>query len=94
MTSAVLDRPRQPAHRTPPSASNFTGTLALLRLYLRRDRIVAPLWILLLSVPLAGVYVGSTDSVYPTRFRLLASDDEGWGCCWSQGWRARSWRTS
>jgi ABC-2 type transport system permease protein len=50
----------------PSSASNFTGTLNLLRLYLRRDRIVAPLWILLLSVPLATVYVGSTSSVFPT----------------------------
>ena len=40
--------------------------MVLLRLYLRRDRIVAPLWILLLSVPLATVYVGSTAAVYPT----------------------------
>ena len=46
--------------------SDFAGTLRLLRLYLRRDRIVAPLWILLLSLPLASVYVGSIGSVYPT----------------------------
>ncbi|HEY5840074.1 MAG TPA: ABC transporter permease [Mycobacterium sp.] len=66
MSTAILDKPRQPAHRPSPRTSSFTGTLNLLRLYLRRDRIVAPLWILLLSVPLATVYVGSTAAVYPT----------------------------
>ncbi len=66
MTTAVLEHPQRPAHRPQPRTSNFTGTLGLLRLYLRRDRIVAPLWILLLSVPLATVYVGSTAAVYPT----------------------------
>ncbi|OBK35975.1 ABC transporter permease [Mycobacterium sp. 1245111.1] len=35
------------------------------RLYLRRDRIVLPLWVLLLSMPLATVYVGSIEKVYP-----------------------------
>ena len=38
----------------------------MLRLYLRRDRISLPLWVLLLSVPLATVYVGSIEKVYPT----------------------------
>lgn len=38
----------------------------MLRLYLRRDRISMPLWVLLLSVPLATVYVGSIEKVYPT----------------------------
>uniref|UniRef100_UPI0035CCA365 ABC transporter permease n=1 Tax=uncultured Mycobacterium sp. TaxID=171292 RepID=UPI0035CCA365 len=42
-----------------------SGTFGLLRLYLRRDRIVLPLWVLLLSVPLATVYVGSIEKVYP-----------------------------
>jgi ABC-2 type transport system permease protein len=37
----------------------------MLRLYLRRDRVVLPLWVLLLSVPLAAVYVGSIEKVYP-----------------------------
>ncbi|TQF65536.1 ABC transporter permease [Rhodococcus spelaei] len=46
--------------------SNFTGTFRLLRLYLRRDRIVLPLWVLLLSLPLASVYVGSIASLYPS----------------------------
>ena len=38
----------------------------MVRLYLRRDRISLPLWVLLLSVPLATVYVGSIEKVYPT----------------------------
>ncbi|OBA77986.1 ABC transporter permease [Mycobacterium sp. 1164966.3] len=38
----------------------------MLRLYLRRDRISLPLWVLLLSVPLSTVYVGSIQKVYPT----------------------------
>jgi ABC-2 type transport system permease protein len=61
MTS-TLERPaaHAPAHRSP-----FTGTLGMLRLYLRRDRIVLPLWVLLLSMPLATVYVGSIEKVYP-----------------------------
>jgi ABC-2 type transport system permease protein len=39
----------------------------MLRLYLRRDRVSLPLWVLLLSVPLASVYVGSVLKVYPTQ---------------------------
>ena len=39
----------------------------MLRLYLRRDRVSLPLWVLLLSVPLASVYVGSILTVYPTQ---------------------------
>jgi polyether ionophore transport system permease protein len=45
--------------------SAFSGNLEMLRLCLRRDRIVLPLWVLLLSVPLATVYVGSIEKVYP-----------------------------
>ena len=48
----------------------------MLRLYLRRDRIALPLWVLLLSVPLASVYVGSVLKVYPneaTRAGFAAS---------------------
>ena len=63
----VLDRPHRPAHEAPARGSQFTGTLALLRLYLRRDRIVAGAWVLLLSVPLGTVYVGSVAAVYPTQ---------------------------
>jgi ABC-2 type transport system permease protein len=66
MSTATLHRPPHPAHRASAGSANFTGTVDLLRLNLRRDRIVAPLWILLLSVPLATVYVGSVNAVYPT----------------------------
>jgi ABC-2 type transport system permease protein len=64
--ATVLDRPH-PAHQAPARGSDFTGTLGLLRLYLRRDRIVLPLWVLLLSIPVASVYVGSTEAVYSTQ---------------------------
>jgi len=63
-TTATGPRHARPAPQ--PADSEFTGTLGLFRLYLRRDRIVLPLWVLLLSVPLASVYVGSIESVYPT----------------------------
>jgi ABC-2 type transport system permease protein len=66
MSTATLDRPRRPAHPAPRVGSNFSGTLGMLRLYLRRDRISLPLWVLLLSVPLATVYVGSVLKVYPS----------------------------
>src|ERR1700757_623981 len=66
MSTATLDRPRNPAHPAPRAGSNFSGTLGMLRLYLRRDRVSLPLWVLLLSVPLASVYVGSVLKVYPT----------------------------
>src|SRR5246127_418659 len=67
MSTATLDRPRNPAHPAPRAGSNFSGTLGMLRLYLRRDRISLPLWVLLLSVPLASVYVGSVLKIYPTQ---------------------------
>lgn len=65
--SAVLDRAHQPAHQAPQRGSALTGTHYLLGLYLRRDRVVLPLWVLLLSVPLSTVYVGSIEAVYPTQ---------------------------
>ena len=65
LMTATLERPQQPAHEAPRRGSAFTGTLGMLRLYLRRDRIVLPLWMLLLSLPLATVYVGSIEKVYP-----------------------------
>ncbi|HUE35253.1 MAG TPA: ABC transporter permease [Mycobacterium sp.] len=67
MSTAILDRPRPPAQPGPRRSSNFSGTLGMLRLYLRRDRISLPLWVLLLSLPLATVYVGSIEKVYPTQ---------------------------
>ncbi|WP_330185216.1 ABC transporter permease [Nocardia sp. NBC_01503] len=50
----------------PLRSTGFTGTGQMLRLYLRRDRIVLPLWILLLSLPLGSVYINSIVSVYPS----------------------------
>ena len=73
--TTLLERPH-PAHQAPNRGSGLTGTLDLLRLYARRDRIVLPLWVLLLSVPLSSVYIGATAAVYPTaaeRATLAAS---------------------
>jgi ABC-2 type transport system permease protein len=67
MSTTILDRPHPAAQHGPQRSSNFSGTLGMLRLYLRRDRISLPLWVLLLSVPLATVYVGSIEKVYPTQ---------------------------
>ncbi|WAC92865.1 ABC transporter permease [Mycobacterium sp. Aquia_213] len=64
MSTATLERPGRFA---PHRGSNFTGTLSMLRLYLRRDRISMPLWVLLLSLPLATVYIGSIEKVYATQ---------------------------
>ena len=64
-----------PRHRRPEPvrpASSLTGTLGLLRLDLRRDRIVLPLWVLLLSVPLGSVYIGSIETVFPTAAQRAA----------------------
>lgn len=63
MRTTAPARPSLPGRR---AGTAFAGTTQLLRLYLRRDRIVLPLWVLLLSVPLAGVYIGSVAAIYPT----------------------------
>jgi ABC-2 type transport system permease protein len=67
MSTATLQRPGPSASHGPQRSSNFAGTLGMLRLYLRRDRVSLPLWVLLLSLPLATVYVGSVDKIYPTQ---------------------------
>jgi ABC-2 type transport system permease protein len=67
VTAAALESSPRPANRKLPRGTHFTGTFGLLRLYLRRDRVVLPLWVLLLSVPLATVYVGSIENVYPSQ---------------------------
>ncbi|WP_205874205.1 ABC transporter permease [Mycobacterium camsae] len=62
MSTTLLDR-----HAVAPQrSSHLAGTLGLLRLYLRRDRVSLPLWVLLLSVPLGSVYIGSIEKVYAT----------------------------
>ena len=55
----VLERPQRPAHHAPHRGSNFSGTVGLLRLYLRQDRIVLPAWMLLLSIPVGAVSSGT-----------------------------------
>ncbi|CAJ1500389.1 ABC transporter permease [[Mycobacterium] holstebronense] len=62
--STAVAQPASPQHRR--VGSNLVGTLGLLRLCLRRDRIVLPLWVLLLSLPLASVYIASIEAIYPT----------------------------
>src|SRR5579859_5449456 len=64
MSTATVHRPHPPAHEA-TSRFAFAGTLGMLRLYLRRDRIVLPLWVLLLSTPLSPVYIGAIEKVYP-----------------------------
>lgn len=76
MSTATANRPSNPDHQASRNGSNFAGTLTMLRLYLRRDRIVLPLWVLLLSIPLAPVYIESIAAIYPTaadRASLMAS---------------------
>jgi ABC-2 type transport system permease protein len=65
MSTATVAEPRRRLE-APLRASGLAGTLGLLRLYLRRDRVVLPLWVLLLSLPLAPVYIGSIEKVYAT----------------------------
>lgn len=64
MSTATLTRP--PRRHRAPGARPFTGTVGLLGLYLRRDRVVLPLWVLLLSLPLGGVYIDSVQKIAPT----------------------------
>ncbi|WP_406814541.1 ABC transporter permease [Mycobacterium sp. M23085] len=66
MSATTLNRPSPSASPASLRSSGFSGTISMLRLYLRRDRVSMPLWVLLLSVPLATVYVGSIQKVYPT----------------------------
>jgi len=65
MTTAVVHQ-AHPGPRPSGRRSELLGTLAMLRLYLRRDRVVLPLWVLLLSLPLAGVYIASIEAIYPS----------------------------
>lgn len=71
MTTATVARPVGGFAESTWGSSEFTGTVRLLRLYLRRDRIVMPLWVLLLSVPLGSVYIKSIEKVYATPADLV-----------------------
>lgn len=56
------------------AGSSFTGTAALLRLALRRDRVVLPVWIAVFVAAAAGS-AGATLSLYPTvAARVVASE--------------------
>ncbi len=63
MTTTALPAPARAAATTP--RDGFTGTGALLRLAIRRDRIVATVWILLF-VMLAASSSSASQSLYPT----------------------------
>ncbi|MEV6428094.1 ABC transporter permease [Nocardia sp. NPDC051463] len=67
MTTAIAGR-----HHAAPAvrgSADFAGTVQLLRLYLRRDRIVLPLWVLAFGL-LPASYVASTKGVYDTQAEL------------------------
>ncbi|MBH0776393.1 ABC transporter permease [Nocardia bovistercoris] len=65
-TATIDDRWAVPPARV---SADFAGTGQLLRLYLRRDRIVAPLWVLAFGL-LPTFYVASTTGVYDTPAKL------------------------
>lgn len=67
MTTATLGR----HHAAPaaPVSADFAGTGQLLRLSLRRDRIVLPLWSILFGL-LPAMYVSSTRAVYTTQAEI------------------------
>jgi ABC-2 type transport system permease protein len=63
MTAGTATRPT--AGRTATAAGSLVGTAALLRLALRRDRVLLPVWLLVLVASAAGS-VGPTRALYPT----------------------------
>ncbi|RJO73502.1 ABC transporter permease [Nocardia panacis] len=66
MTTAVAGRHTAPALG---STRDFAGTWQLLRLYLRRDRVIFPLWVLAFAF-LPAFYVASTKKAYSTPIDL------------------------
>ena len=69
MTTTVLDRPHQPAHRAHTRLGVSPGPSACCGSTCAATGSSLPLWVLLLSMPLATVYVGSIEKVYPDRRR-------------------------
>ncbi len=63
MTTATLDRPVRAT--ATGRGDSFVGTGALLRLALRRDRVVATIWILLFVVMASGS-ASASQGIYPT----------------------------
>ncbi|MFI9626959.1 ABC transporter permease [Streptomyces sp. NPDC052042] len=75
MTAATMTTPADAGPRTRTAARQFAGTGTLLRLALRRDRIMLPLWVLLLGGSFSAVAT-SFASLYDTpaqRAALAAS---------------------
>lgn len=66
MTTASVTGPRDAAGVRAGLTADFAGTLHLLRLCLRRDRVVLPLWTVIIGVLMPITYAGSIKSVYPT----------------------------
>ncbi|MEV6280314.1 ABC transporter permease [Nocardia sp. NPDC051832] len=67
MTTITAERPSAIPSFGP--SSDFTGTTKLLRLFLRRDRIVLPLWVLLLGF-MPAIQVLSVKGLYKTQADL------------------------
>ncbi|MFE2933012.1 ABC transporter permease [Streptomyces sp. NPDC059278] len=75
MTSATMTTPAGVRRRTGAAAGQLAGTWRLLRLALRRDRVMMPVWVLVLGGSFASV-AGSLTSLYDTagqRAELAAS---------------------
>ncbi|NDV06807.1 ABC transporter permease [Rhodococcus sp. IEGM 248] len=68
MSTATVSRYR-PVEPAPVSSSDFKGTLHFLRLFLRRDRIALPLWILIFAFAPA-LYVASIADIYTSDAQL------------------------
>ncbi|WP_446222173.1 ABC transporter permease [Nocardia sp. IBHARD005] len=66
MTTTVALPPFTATSRT---AGEFAGTAQMLRLYLRRDRVVAPLWSLLIGL-MPALQIVSINDIYTTQERL------------------------
>ncbi|MCX5398586.1 ABC transporter permease [Streptomyces sp. NBC_00102] len=64
-TSGALPRPGDAGAERLARSGRFTGTGTLLRLALRRDRVLIPVWLLAISGSFASV-AGSFASLYPT----------------------------
>ncbi|MCT2542018.1 ABC transporter permease [Streptomyces atratus] len=75
MTAVTMTTPAGARRRTGATAGQLAGTWRLLRLALRRDRIMMPVWVLVLGGSFASV-AGSLTSLYDTagqRAELAAS---------------------
>ncbi len=68
MSTATVSRYRS-VEPAPVSSSDFKGTLHFLRLFLRRDRIALPLWILIFAFAPA-LYVASIADIYTSDAQL------------------------